>query len=94
MTHTPGPWFANDDCIEADGPEGPRDVTLAVVTQADNAAANASLIAAAPELLATCKWLLDEVCRSRYGYKMHPDDRMELMGKLCEVIGKAEGRNK
>jgi hypothetical protein len=51
MTHTPGPWYVNGDCIEVDGPEGPRDVTLAVVLQEDNLAADARLIAAAPELL-------------------------------------------
>ena len=58
MAHTPGPWCANQDCIEIDGPEGPRDVTLAVVLQPDNAAADARLIAAAPDLLAACEELL------------------------------------
>ena len=49
--HTPGPWFVNDDCIEAGGPEGPRDVTVAVVTGFTNPReANAHLVAAAPEL--------------------------------------------
>lgn len=52
MSHTPGPWYANGDCIEADGPEGPRDVTVATVTGSLNPLAdNARLIAAAPQLL-------------------------------------------
>ena len=54
MGHTPGPWYANGDCVEADGPEGPRDITLAVVTgtrAGHEVAADARLIAAAPSLL-------------------------------------------
>ena len=62
MPYTPGPWFLNDDCIEANGPEGPRDVTVAVVhAPADQQEANARLIANAPSLvdaLARCThWL-------------------------------------
>lgn len=62
MGHTPGPWYANGDCIEADGPEGPRDITLAVVTgtrAGHEVAADARLIAAAPDLLASLKAIVE-----------------------------------
>lgn len=59
MPHTPGPWFLNDDCIEANGPEGPRDVTLATVNL--SLPGNVRLLVNAPELvqqLAECAdWL-------------------------------------
>ena len=58
MTHTPGPWYANGDCIEAAGEEGPRDRTIAVVHGTDQHA-NARLIAASPALLAACKLALE-----------------------------------
>lgn len=66
MPYTPGPWFVNADddaiCIECSGPEGERDVTVAVVhSPADQRQANARLIANAPGLvdaLARCAdWL-------------------------------------
>lgn len=62
MGHTPGPWYANGDCIEADGPEGPRDITLAVVTgtrAGHEVAADAHLISAAPDLLASLKAIVE-----------------------------------
>lgn len=50
MAHTPGPWVVNDFCIEGPGPEGARDVTVAMVTGSTlPRVANAALIAAAPE---------------------------------------------
>lgn len=83
MSHTPGPWYANQDCIEIDGPEGPRDVTLAVVLQPDNATADASLIAAAPELLAALK-------RRALRQDAFDDDEWQ---DLLRLIAKAEGRS-
>lgn len=59
MTYTPGPWFLNDDCIEAAGPEGPRDVTVATVNL--SMPGNVRLLVNAPamiEQLAACAdWL-------------------------------------
>ena len=88
MGHTPGPWYANQDCIEIDGPEGPRDVTLAVVLQADNAAADARLIAAAPELLAALKRLLP-LWEESIGWE---EDYMDMADDARAAIAKAEGR--
>ena len=89
MVHTPGPWYANQDCIEIDGPEGPRDVTLAVVLQADNAAADARLIAAAPELLAALK----ELVAYDDGSNEPEDYGYELLQRCKAAIAKAEGRS-
>ena len=59
MAYTPGPWFLNDDCIEANAPEGPRDVTVATVNLSLDG--NISLLVNAPSLveqLAACAdWL-------------------------------------
>jgi hypothetical protein len=86
MTHTPGPWYVNDRCIEAAGPEGPRDVTVAVVhAPEDQRDANARLIAAAPELLAACEELL--IYLSDWD-----DDESETCVRARAAIAKAEGR--
>lgn len=55
-SHTPGPWFLEDDPAPAAniGHVGSSDQTICT-TWTDNAQANARLIAAAPELLAALK---------------------------------------
>ena len=97
MGHTPGPWYANQDCIEIYGPEGPRDVTLAVVLQADNAAADARLIAAAPELLAVCQAMAGDLQALLDGDDFSGMSDAEMLGvmlrSLNEAIAKAEGRS-
>lgn len=47
--HTPGPWFASNIGL---GPHGRGPYTFPLGTSPDEAAANARLIAAAPEMLA------------------------------------------
>lgn len=99
MSHTPGPWYANDDCIEIDGPDGPRDVTLAVVMQPTNAAADARLIAAAPELLALVKRLREVFEELDGDWRVIDATRVdELIAsdgllRCARVIAKAEGRS-
>ena len=97
MGHTPGPWYANQDCIEIDGPEGPRDVTLAVVLQADNAAADARLIAAAPEMLAVCQAMAGDLQALLDGDDFSGMSDAEMFGvmlrSLNAAIAKAEGRS-
>ena len=97
MGHTPGPWYANQDCIEIDGPEGPRDVTLAVVLQADNAAADARLISAAPELLAVCQAMAGDLQALLDGDDFSGMSDAEMFGvmlrSLNAAIAKAEGRS-
>ena len=47
--HTPGPWFAHNMGL---GPNGEGPFTYPLGTDPDKAAANARLIAAAPDMLA------------------------------------------
>ena len=94
MTHTPGPWYVNGDCIEVDGPEGPRDVTLAVVLQEDNLAADARLIAAAPEMLAALRIAADALDYAQAQVDS-ASDRQRLLHWRTQVqnaISLAEGR--
>jgi hypothetical protein len=92
MGHTPGPWFVNDDCIEAGGPEGPRDVTVAMVTGSTNPReANARLLAAAPELLQhlrECFQMLEDY----YDAISMDGDEWAILASTRAVIAKAEGR--
>lgn len=89
--HTPGPWYVNDDCIEADGPEGPRDVTVAVVHLNASIDADARLIAAAPELLEALKSLFADWVML-VGEDLR-NDEVALLWKCCEdAVAKAEGR--
>lgn len=92
MAHTPGPWYANDECIESAGPEGPRDVTLAVVTHSADAHADARLIAAAPALLAALREIISCAhINMPYGGKAYcvSDGRMDA---ARAVIANAEGQ--
>ena len=98
MGHTPGPWYANGDCIEADGPEGPRDITLAVVTgtrAGHEVAADASLISAAPDLLHACQAIANDCERLLDGDDFSGMSDAELFGAFLNVlrpaIAKAEG---
>jgi hypothetical protein len=53
--HTPGPWFAHNIGL---GPNGEGPFTYPLGNDPDKAAANARLIAAAPDLLDMCERLL------------------------------------
>lgn len=52
--HTPGPWFAHNVGL---GPNGAGPFTYPLGNDPDKAAANARLIAAAPDMLAALKAL-------------------------------------
>jgi|APGre2960657404_1045060.scaffolds.fasta_scaffold224037_2 hypothetical protein len=52
--HTPGPWFAHNIGL---GPNGEGPFTYPLGNDPDKAAANARLIAAAPDMLAALKAL-------------------------------------
>lgn len=98
MAHTPGPWYANDECIESAGPEGTRDVTLAVVTHSDDAQADARLIAAAPALLALVQRLrevfeeLDDDWRVMDATRVDELIASDGLYACDQAIAKAEGR--
>jgi hypothetical protein len=93
MSHTPGPWI-ND----ASHPEWERNVIWAndvvvahvVDDQHGNADANASLIAAAPELLAAMKAAVSEI--SGWGFSTTPDPGdTDFVLECKRIIAKAEG---
>ena len=96
MSHTPGPWYVNGDCIEADGPEGPRDVTVAVVHLNESIDADARLIAAAPDLLLVCKCMAGDLQALLDGDDFSGMSDAEMFGvmlrSLNAAIAKAEGR--
>ena len=92
--HTPGPWNVSGlpdtyrrDCINANGPRPVAEVPR----HNPDWQANARLIAAAPDLLEACKFLI-----ARSG-TMGPEDAAyaecswEAIGKIEAAIAKAEG---
>ena len=84
MRHTPGPWTMFDRLVQGRG-----GAPVAAV-HGPHAYANASLIAAAPELLAALKEIADE-CERRLRKGEDSGDRLTL--QLCNAaIAKAEGR--
>jgi hypothetical protein len=109
MGHTPGPWFATvEDC----GPWGKQltvvddyDTPHDIIRQADmgcvrDAEANAALIAAAPDLLAALKKLLEAKKHAdTQKYDEHCDQlAWEIIAKAdwqsaLDAIAKAEGAN-
>lgn len=65
MKHTPGPWFLKGSYVRAAIPgalmgDGPKDFNIAIVYEGyeGDRAANARLVAAAPDLLAALEGLL------------------------------------
>lgn len=85
--HTSGPWNVNGSAIEAD------DVTIAHVYDPDENgpdeyAANASLMAAAPELLSACE--AAEVCFKHW--ELSPAEQAAVE-QLRAAIKKATGQS-
>jgi hypothetical protein len=95
MGHTKGPWHVNGDCIEADGPEGPRDLTVAMVVPfREERQANAALMASAPELLAALR-IADEALDYAQAQVDSERDRKRLLHWRTQVqnaISLAEGK--
>lgn len=89
MKHTPGPWHAFPlseywligEASPKPGVHVGRAVTL------PNAEANARLMAAAPELLATCEELFRDILISSAAENMDYGDYMRISG----LIKKAKG---
>lgn len=85
MAHTPGPWhwFSDEDVI--DNGKGSLEIALVVGLEYDG-----RLIAAAPDLLAALRALLDwgrEHTSPRDDNSPHA-----LLIQACEAVAKAEGR--
>lgn len=100
MTHTPGPWQANQSELEAHSalveirtaPNGDYKIC-------DCGYQNARLIAAAPELLNVLKRLTEKLARANAiqhsGARLQAEDWSELyqlQNESAGIIAKAEGR--
>jgi len=91
MKHTPGPWKAGPFNVIADSGAivadcCARDAITGTPAPAEYAA-NAKLIAAAPDLLAVCKMVLD-----RHSYQGTGEPWSDLFKAAREAIAKAEGK--
>lgn len=89
--HTPGPWVANGSAIEDRPKRGPT----TVIAYGVEAAADAHLLAAAPDLLAVLKECLESEERRR----RHLEDGSPAstysdvrLARVRAAIAKAEGR--
>lgn len=95
MTHTPGPWAYDPDSKEVFSTNELHGCGwIALVKGNDSQGcplpvaeheANASLIAAAPELLAACKELFMQMRREGCGHQ-------QMLERALAAIAKAEGR--
>lgn len=84
MAHTPGPWWVDADPGEGVEVHDGFGRTASVWGEEDTATANARLIAAAPDLLAALRRLVD-YCDNHSDY--------DSIGAACAAIAKAEGRD-
>lgn len=97
MSHTPGPWEARGLTIWEPGKVA---LSIATATQHQpSARANAQLIAAAPEMLAALKGLVDEYGRRNldgydYGDELLPaEEQTPEIAEAMRLIRKAEGKS-
>jgi hypothetical protein len=97
--HTPGPWSIQGqwqlktdtgEWVDAECVEAPKWGIIGAWVDAscDEAAANARLVAAAPELLEACKSML-----SSGGLIGDRPDVLSAVQKLRRAVAKAEGRD-
>lgn len=87
MAHTPGPWTARSNWrgeLFVSGPEGEEDRICNAPLRRGEGYSNVRLIAAAPDLLAVCKRILN-----------HPMIRLtgDVEAPLRAAVDKAEGRS-
>jgi hypothetical protein len=82
--HTPGPWFAHNIGL---GPNGEGPFTYPLGNDPDKAAANARLIAAAPDMLAALQDIMAESSRDDDDH----DVIATIQGICRAIIAKAKG---
>ena len=92
-THTPGPWKFDGGEVWAPQGRGPDHAANVCKMTGDSQsrAANASLIAAAPELLEALRRMVDMFERHLDG-RVGPDDAAGRWDSARDAIAKAEGR--
>lgn len=83
--HTPGPWRSGDAFHTV---FGPKDNPVTVATVFKGNAANARLIAAAPELLEVARMAFDAIAESGI-----QDEYIDVANALSEIIFRAGGNN-
>ena len=81
--HTPGPWFAHNVGL---GPNGAGPFTYPLGNDPDKAAANARLIAAAPDMLAALEAFVGSRKGDGMGWTL---DSLEALARAA--IAKAKG---
>ena len=93
MSHFPGPWRENGSYIEADnGPIGHTHLIAFIKGSPDDA----SLIAAAPELLAVCERAekllnFDDVEHKYLSINLHVASVIPVLSSLRDILLKAGG---
>lgn len=106
MSHTPGPWSRQGqwqlrtdtgDWVDAECMEAPKWGIIGAWLDAssDESEANARLVAAAPELLESCRRLL-EIVEAEYEADECPEDLDSWRAAVqlaSDAISKAEGRS-
>jgi hypothetical protein len=103
MSHTPGPWAAHEgwpsDVWHVDMPGRAYSIGVSRADSDDDMTveevqANARLIAAAPDLLATCKALAHDIRAMQFTdgeYRLSEDSARQIMALLDREISKATG---
>jgi hypothetical protein len=89
-THTPGPWTADVQYIIRDS-NGDEIATCAIAAQLLSARANASVIAAAPDMLAALKGLLAQNLALAHEIKSSDPLWCKWWDQARAAIAKAEG---
>ena len=85
--HTPGPWIANDYMVNAEAGTICGPVGGSYYAKRDELAANARLIAAAPDLLK-----IAQAYRNHLRTAAHTEGQVATFEHISEVIAKATGQ--
>lgn len=99
MKHTPGPWKIGEQylgCRDIFAPAPGDEPTIEICStsglpEEEDDIANANLIAAAPDLLNTLEWTLEQLNTLTTDAYSKGDDRM-IRNRLQETIDKARGQ--
>lgn len=94
MSYTPGPWelaMSADGCFILFGPKGRKLLTIPLDEQNEEKAANARLIAAAPELYEMLSEVLSSIERVACGGENAVRFRAEWVEDAKAALAKARG---
>lgn len=102
MSHTPGPWrYEHDQFTEEEGPvwviedvAGTNMILARIFDEGPVTEANASLIAAAPDLLAAAELAIHKIEQTQQGQYPEGQALDAARNALVGVITKAKGESK